>query len=97
MGLTDGLLGPVLGGVLSFLGAIVAAIVAFALARLNRARPTDEERANPHNHELGHIPHYDRFHHRGLINSTEYIHHGQHRLIEYCRTLEVNVARTRGP
>ncbi|KAI0869653.1 hypothetical protein GGS24DRAFT_505574 [Hypoxylon argillaceum] len=39
MGLTDGFLGPVLGGVLAFLGAIAAAIIAFMLARRNRARP----------------------------------------------------------
>lgn len=36
MGFTDGLLGPVLGGVLSFLGAITAAVVAFTLTRRNR-------------------------------------------------------------
>ncbi|KAI0906917.1 hypothetical protein F4823DRAFT_51216 [Ustulina deusta] len=90
MGLTDGLLGPVLGGFLGFLGAIVATIVAFALARRNRARPTDEERTYPHNHELGHILR------QGRINDADYIHHGQHRLIEYCRALEVNVARARG-
>ncbi|KAK5628356.1 hypothetical protein RRF57_004071 [Xylaria bambusicola] len=43
MGITDGLLGPILGGVLGFLGAVVAAIVAFALTRLNRTRLMDEE------------------------------------------------------
>jgi uncharacterized membrane protein YdjX (TVP38/TMEM64 family) len=39
---TDGLLGPVLGGMVGFLGAIIAAIMAFMLTRY-RARPTDEE------------------------------------------------------
>ncbi|KAI0437802.1 hypothetical protein F4803DRAFT_555687 [Xylaria telfairii] len=83
MGLTNGLLGPVLGGVLSFLGAIVAPIVAFALTRSNRARPADEERAYPHNYEL--------------INDVDRVHHAQHRLTEYCRALEATVARARRP
>ncbi|KAI0099653.1 hypothetical protein GGR51DRAFT_535311 [Nemania sp. FL0031] len=91
MALTDGLLGPVLGGVLSFLGAIIAAIIAFSLTRLNRARPADEERPYIYNHELGLISNYDGSH------EADRIQHSQHRLIEYCRSLEVNVARARRP
>lgn len=44
MAISNGILGPILGGLLGFLGAIGAAIVAFILARRNRVRQTDEER-----------------------------------------------------
>ncbi|KAI0533788.1 hypothetical protein GGR58DRAFT_485347 [Xylaria digitata] len=78
MGPTDGLLGPILGGVLSFLGAVVAAAIAFVLARRDRARLTDEERTNPHNHEPGQILNSDRIHHQDVINNSGRIYHSQH-------------------
>lgn len=44
MGIPNSLLGPILGGLLGFLGAIGAALLAFVLSRRDRVRQTDEER-----------------------------------------------------
>ncbi|KAI0528182.1 hypothetical protein F5B22DRAFT_25416 [Xylaria bambusicola] len=92
MGLTDGLLGPVLGGLLSFLGAIAAAVIAFSLSRRNRNRErlTDEEHTNPNNHELGFHRNSNRFCHQGIINGTDQMQHGTPQFVEhrYFRALE---------
>lgn len=44
MAIPNNLLGPILGGLLGFLGAIGATIIAFILARRNQVRRMDEER-----------------------------------------------------
>lgn len=44
MAVPNSLLGPILGGLLGFLGAIGAAIIALVLARRERVRRMDEER-----------------------------------------------------
>ncbi|KAI1358391.1 hypothetical protein F5Y08DRAFT_116823 [Xylaria arbuscula] len=87
MGVTDGFLGPVLGGVLAFVGAIVAALLSFTLTRRNRTRRFDEEYANSPSHELVRMPNLD---------GANDLHHGSRRLVEYWRSMEVNVVRARG-
>ncbi|KAI0872312.1 hypothetical protein GGS24DRAFT_502955 [Hypoxylon argillaceum] len=44
MAVPNSLLGPILGGLLGFLGTIGAAIIALVLARRERVRRMDEER-----------------------------------------------------
>ncbi|GAW16553.1 hypothetical protein ANO14919_059840 [Xylariales sp. No.14919] len=53
MTIPNSLLGPILGGLLGFLGAIGAAIVAFILAQRDRVRRMNEERIeDDRGHEL---------------------------------------------
>ncbi|KAI0407413.1 hypothetical protein F4802DRAFT_553626 [Xylaria palmicola] len=67
-----GLLGPVLSGVLICSGAIAAAVIPFFLARRNRARMTDEERADTHIYVLGHI-NSNPFHPQGYITDMGHV------------------------
>ncbi|KAI1148302.1 hypothetical protein F4825DRAFT_104782 [Nemania diffusa] len=56
MAVPNSLLGPILGGLLGFLGAIGAAIIALVLARRERVRRMDEERIQDNRgRELSHV------------------------------------------
>ncbi|KAI0470216.1 hypothetical protein F4859DRAFT_515741 [Xylaria cf. heliscus] len=76
MAISNSLLGPVLGGLLGFLGAVGAAIVAFILSQRDRIRRMDEERIeDDRGRELGHIPHDNGFLHRETIGAVDDTHH----------------------
>ncbi|KAI1739818.1 hypothetical protein F4680DRAFT_136308 [Xylaria scruposa] len=83
MSTPNSLLGPILGGLLGFFGAIGAAIVAFILARRDRGRRMDEERVDARSHELDHIPHITAFPHQGAMTVVADIHYTQHRWVKF--------------
>ncbi|KAI1203720.1 hypothetical protein F5X97DRAFT_318370 [Nemania serpens] len=94
MAVPNSLLGPILGGLLGFLGAIGAAIITFILSQRDRLRRMDEERIEDDGgHELGHILHDNGFPHREIISAGGVMHHNGHLSIERC--IEVSIARSR--
>ncbi|KAI0970671.1 hypothetical protein F4678DRAFT_435903 [Xylaria arbuscula] len=95
MAMPNNLLGPIIGGLLGFFGAIGAAIIAFILARRDRVRRMDEERNDDRGHELGHIPPFNNFPHQRAIGAVRDMHHSHHRWVEFQRLIEFNVARGR--
>ncbi|KAH8165636.1 hypothetical protein CIB48_g2603 [Xylaria polymorpha] len=97
MATQNSLLGPILGGLLGFLGATGAAIITFILARRDRVRRMDDEHLEEDHrgHELVHVPHFNGFPPRGTIGAVGDMHHGHHSWIEFQRCIEVNVVRGR--
>ncbi|KAI0399550.1 hypothetical protein F4802DRAFT_32445 [Xylaria palmicola] len=88
MAIPNSLLGPILGGLLGFLGAIGAAIIACILARRGRVQRMDEERIDDRGHELGRIPHDNGFPCRETIGAMGDMHHGEHWSVEFQRWIE---------